>query len=515
MSNTNESAKSPNRLGTVVGNAGSTASAGVARAEVTAAPKSPASEHFALSGVEAPIAMNSYVEEFRRAGHQAVDWVADFLANTRDLRVLPDMKPGDLIDALPTSAPEQGEPFDAILRDFQQVVMPAVTQWNHPRFFAYFACTGSTPSILAEMISAALNTNGIHWKTSPAVAELEHVTLGWLRDWMGLPSDYTGFIYDTASVSTMHAIAAAREMADPDARVNGATPKLTVYTSDQSHSSVEKDAIALGIGQNNVRKIASDAEFRLRLDVLERAIQDDLAAGKRPCCMVATVGTTSSTSVDPVAQMADLAERYNMWLHIDAAYAGSAAILPECRHILNGAERAHSLVVNAHKWLFTPLDLSAFYTRRPDILRRAFSLIPEYLRVTEDPRAINLMDYGVPLGRRFRALKLWFVLRYFGREGLQKLLRAHIAWGQRLAALVDADPRFERVAPVPFSVVCFRQKDGDEANRRIEEAINASGKFFISHTALNDRFVLRIAIGNLATTWQDVEELWRQIQALA
>jgi aromatic-L-amino-acid/L-tryptophan decarboxylase len=465
--------------------------------------------------VDNPVSMSEYVEEFRRAGHQAVDWVAEFLLNGRELRVLPDVKPGELIDALPASAPERGESFDAILRDFQQVVMPAVTQWNHPRFFAYFACTGSTPSVLGEMLSAALNTNGIHWKTSPAVAELEHVTLGWLRDWMGLPKDYTGFIYDTASVSTMHAIAAAREMVDPDARINGATPKLTVYTSDQSHSSVEKDAIALGIGQNNVRKIASDGEFRLRVDLLEKAIKDDLAAGKRPCCMVATVGTTSSTSVDPVPQMADLAERYKMWLHIDSAYAGSAAILPECRHILNGADRAHSLVVNAHKWLFTPIDCSCFYTRRPEILRSAFSLIPEYLRVHEDERAINLMDYGVPLGRRFRSLKLWFVLRYFGREGIQKLLRAHIAWGQRLAALVDADERFERVAPVPFSVVCFRHKGGDDASRRIEDAINAEGKFFISHTALNEKFTLRVAIGNLATRWEDVEELWQEIQRRA
>jgi aromatic-L-amino-acid decarboxylase len=453
-----------------------------------------------------------YVEEFRSAAHNAVDWIADYLANTRRYPVLPRVKPGDLVDSLPRSAPEEGESFDLIMRDFESKIMPAVTHWNHPAFFAYFACTGSTPAIVGEMLSAALNTNGLHWMTSPAVAELEQVTLGWLRQWLGLPEDFFGIIYDTASVSSLHALAAAREMADPDARVNGSRPNLVLYTSEQSHSSIEKGAIALGIGQNNVRKIPADSDYRMRPDVLQELIEQDRASGKKPFCVVATVGTTSSTSVDPVAAIVDIAEKHKLWVHVDAAYAGTAAVLPECRHFFQGVERAHSFVVNAHKWLFTPVDLSAFYTRRPDILRRAFSLVPEYLRGAEDPRAVNLMDYGIPLGRRFRALKFWFVLRYFGRERIQQFLRAHIRWAKEFGASVDADPRFERVAPVPFSVVCFRYKGTDQQNAELLEHANATGKVFLSHTVLDGRYVLRLAIGNLGTTRSDVEQAWEVIK---
>src|SRR5690349_12415209 len=453
-------------------------------------------------------AWSAYVEDFRRAAHEAADWMAEYLEHTRKYPVLAQTKPGNLVDALPASAPEKGEPFAEILRDFDRLILPAVTQWNHPRFFAYFACTGSTPAILGEMLAATLNTNGLHWKTSPAVAELEQVALGWLRQWMGLPEDYFGIIYDTASVGSMHALAAAREMADPESRVNGARPNLVVYTSDQSHSSIEKGAIALGMGQKNVRKIATDEEFRLQPDELEAAIKKDMSNGLRPCCAVATVGTTSSTSVDPVAAMAHICERYGLWLHIDAAYAGSAAVLPECQHILKGAERADSLVTNPHKWLFTPVDLSALYTRRPDILRRAFSLVPEYLRTADDPRAVNYMDYGVPLGRRFRALKLWFVLRYYGRAGIAEIIRSHIGWAQELARQIDADPRFERVAPTPFSTVCFRRKGSDDINRAILERVNASGDVFLSHTVLHGRYCLRLAIGNIGTTRDHVQRAW-------
>src|SRR5438067_670261 len=461
------------------------------------------------------VSLHDYVEDFRRAGHTTVDWIAGYLERAGDYPVLPNGKPGELIDALPRSAPEQGESFEALLCDFDQIVIPAVTHWNHPRFFAYFACTGSTPAILGEMLAAALNTNGLHWKTSPAVAELEQVALDWLRQWVGLPEGWFGIVYDTASVSSFHAIACAREMIAPEARVEGSRPDLVLYTSEQSHSSIEKGAIALGIGQRNVRKVPVDAEFRMRSDVLRNFIERDRAAGQRPFCVVATVGTTSTTSIDPVPQIAEIAEQYGLWLHVDAAYAGAAAIVPEHRHIMAGVERAHSFVVNAHKWLLTPIDLSAFYTRRPDILRRAFSLVPEYLRPQEDPRAHNLMDYGVPLGHRFRALKLWFVMRYFGRERVTQMLRNHIRWAQRFAELVEADGRFERVAPAPFSVVCFRYKGSDEQNRQILDRVNASGRVFISHTALNDAVVLRLAIGNLATTWDDVVEAWRLIQQTA
>ena len=454
----------------------------------------------------------SYVDDFRTAAHQTVDWIAEYLGNTRIYPVLPSVHPGELQDALPASGPESAESFEAMLRDFDKIVMPAVTHWNHPGFFAYFGCTGSTPAILGEMIAAALNTNGLHWKTSPALIELEQVTLGWLREWMGLPPEFFGIVYDTASVSSMHAIVCAREMADPDARENGARGNLTLYTSDQSHSSIEKGAIAVGLGQKNVRKVPSDSEFRMRTDILRQMVESDIADGKRPCCVVATVGTTSSTSVDNVSEIADIAEKYNMWLHVDSAYAGVCAMLPECRPLFAGAERAHSFVVNPHKWLVTPIDLSAFYTRRPDILKQAFSLVPEYLRASEDPRAIHLMDYGVPLGHRFRALKFWFVLRYFGRQGLQHMLRAHIAWAQEFASWVDADSRFQRVAPVPFSVVCFRLNASDDENRALLERVNASGKVFLSSTALNGQIVLRVAIGNLGTTRKDVQDCWEIIK---
>jgi aromatic-L-amino-acid decarboxylase len=456
-----------------------------------------------------------YIEDFRRAGHETMDWIAHYLSTIADSPVLPRVKPGQLFDALPSSAPQQGESYDAILRDFDKLVMPAVTQWNHPRFFAYFACTGSTAAVLAEMLAAALNTNGLHWKTSPAVAELEERTLDWLRQWLGLPEGWFGIIYDTASTSSMHAIVCARELVAPEARSEGSRGDLVLYTSEQSHSSIEKGAIAVGLGQKNVRKVPVDSEFRMRPDALAAMIEQDKAAGKRPCCVVATVGTTSSTSIDPVAPIVDIAEKHGLWVHVDAAYAGAAAMLPEHRHILAGAERAHSLVFNAHKWMLTPIDLSAFYTRRPDILRRAFSLTPEYLKTQEDPRAHNLMDYGVPLGHRFRALKLWFVMRYFGRERIEAMLRDHIQWAQQLAALVDAHPKFERVAPVPFSVVCFRYKGSDHENQAIEERVNHSGRVFISGTVLNGKYVLRLAIGNLATTWQDVQQAWQLIQKAA
>jgi aromatic-L-amino-acid decarboxylase len=454
----------------------------------------------------------AYVEDFRRAGHETVDWIAQYLTSVGDSPVLAQVKPGQLFDSLPSSAPQQGESFDSILRDFDKLVMPAVTHWNHPRFFAYFACTGSTPAVLGEMLAAALNTNGLHWKTSPAVAELEERSLDWLRQWLGLPEGWFGIVYDTASTSSMHAIVCARELVAPEARSEGSRGDLTLYTSEQSHSSIEKGAIAVGLGQKNVRKVPVDSEFRMRADALSAMIEQDKAAGKRPCCVVATVGTTSSTSIDPVAAIVDIAEKHGLWVHVDCAYAGAAAVLPEHRHILAGAERAHSLVFNAHKWLLTPIDLSAFYTRRPDILRRAFSLTPEYLKTQEDARAHNLMDYGIPLGHRFRALKLWFVMRYFGRERIEAMLRDHIRWAQQFAALVDAHPKFERVAPVPFSVVCFRYKGSDQENQAIQERVNQSGRVFISGTVLNGKFVLRLAIGNLATTWQDVQEAWGLIE---
>jgi aromatic-L-amino-acid decarboxylase len=450
----------------------------------------------------------AYIEDFRRAGHETVDWIAKYLAEVSEMPVLAQTTPGELLDALPKSAPEQGESFDAILRDFDRVIMPAVTQWNHPRFFAYFSCTGSTPAILAEMLAAALNTNGLHWKTSPAIAELEQRALDWLRQWMGLTDEWFGIVYDTASTSSMHAIVCARELVAPEARTEGSINNLVLYTSDQSHSSIEKGAIAVGIGQQNVRKVPSDSEFRMHADALATMVEEDKRAGKRPFCVVATVGTTSTTSIDPVPLIADTAEKYGMWLHVDCAYAGAAAILPEQRHIMAGVDRAQSLVVNAHKWLLTPIGVSGFYTRRPDILRRAFSLNADYLKTQDDPRAHNLMDYGVPLGHRFRALKLWYVMRYFGRERFEAVIRSHIQWAKDFAALVDAHPKFERVAPVPLSVICFRYKGSDAENKAIMDKVNESGRVFMATTVLNGKLTLRLAIGNLETSWKDLQEAW-------
>jgi aromatic-L-amino-acid decarboxylase len=376
------------------------------------------------------------------------------------------------------------------------------------------------------MLAAALNTNGMLWKTSPAVTELEQVSLSWLRQWLALPPEWFGMIYDTASASSMHAIAAAREMIAPEARENGSPAGLVMYTSEQAHSSIEKGAIAVGIGQRNVRKIATDAEFRMRPDALEAAIARDLADGKRPFCVSATVGTTSTTSVDPVADIGAICTREHVWLHVDAAYGGAAAMLPSHAHVLDGAAAADSLVVNPHKWLFTPFDLSAFYCRRMDVLRQAFSLTPEYLRTTEAAPVKNLMDTGVQLGRRFRALKLWMVLRYFGAEGLRARLAEHIRLAHLFAEWVDADEDFERLAPVPFSVVCFRarphrgggtgdspgddwtESDLESLNQRLLDAMNATGEVFLSHTKLDGRFVLRLAVGNLRTEERHVNRAW-------
>jgi aromatic-L-amino-acid decarboxylase len=456
-----------------------------------------------------------YVENFRHAADSSVDWIAEYLTNIRSLPVLPKMNPGELVDALPARAPEEGESFEAILADFRSKILPAVTQWNHPGFMAYFGTTGSTPGVLAELLIAAMNTNGLHWKTSPAVAELEQVALGWLREWLGLPPEFFGIIYDTASTSTMHAMICVREFAQPESRVEGYKANLVVYTSGQAHSSVEKGAIAVGFGQKNVRMVPTDAEFRMDARALRAMIEADLRAGLRPAAIVATIGTTSSTSVDPVAECAALAEEFNMWLHVDCAYAGPCALLPECAAHFKGLERAHSIVTNPHKWLMTPMDCSTFYTRRPEILRQALSLVPEYLRASEDPRAHHLMDYGVPLGHRFRGLKLWFILRYFGRQGIVQMLRRHIALAQQFAEWVDADPRFERVAPVPFSVVCFRMKGSDKQNEALLEKVNQSGSIFLSHTALNGRYVIRIAIGNIATGVEDVQRAWKLLQKAA
>ncbi|HVF27702.1 MAG TPA: pyridoxal-dependent decarboxylase [Pyrinomonadaceae bacterium] len=465
-------------------------------------------------------------DDFRRYGHEIVDWIGDYLARVGNYPVLAQIEPGELKAQLPPSAPAQGEKMEAILADVGRLVVPALTHWNHPAFFAYFSISASAPGIFGEMLAAAFNVNGMLWRTSPASTEMEEVTLSWLRELMGLSPEFDGIIYDTASVSTMHAIAAAREALDLRIREDGMSGRnelllLRVYCSEQAHSSIEKAVIALGLGQRSLRKIPTDAEFRMRADALAEAIAEDRRAGALPFCVVATVGTTSTTSIDPVPAIADICERHKLWLHVDAAYAGSAAIVPEMRHILDGCERADSLVTNPHKWLFTPIDLSILYTRRMDVLRRAFSLVPEYLRTGEDETARNGMDYGIQLGRRFRSLKLWMVMRYFGHEGLAARIREHCRLARLFADWVEESPDWELLAPVPFSAVCFRacplmggQTEParalrlDGLNEEIMNAVNATGEAFLSHTRLNNVFVLRLAIGNIRTSEAHVRRAW-------
>lgn len=455
------------------------------------------------------------IDEFRGAGHEVIEWIAKYLDELRDLPVLPRVKPGDVRSALAASAPEHGEPIDLILRDFESIIVPANTHWNHPRFHAYFSVSPSAPGILGEMLAATLNVNGMVWKSSPAFTELELTVLDWVRQWLALPDSFFGVMYDTASTSTMHALAAARQFVDPDSRTRGMRGDLTVYTSEQAHSSVEKGAIALGFGQDNVRKIAVDADFRMRPEALEAALAADAAAGKRPCCVTPTVGTTSTTSIDPVREVIAIAARYSAWVHVDGAYGGCAGIVPELRWILDGVESAHSLVLNPHKWFFTPIDCSILYTSRRDVLRQAFSLIPEYLRTAQDEQVVNWMDYGVPLGRRFRSLKLWFVLRYFGRARMSAIISSHVEMARTLASWIEADDRFELAAPVTLSLVCFRKRGSDEVNRELMDRINESGVAFLSHTVVNRRFVIRYALGNLRTTLDDVKLVWSRIQAEA
>ena len=457
-------------------------------------------------------------DEFRRQAHRMVDWIADYLdGGAREHPVLSRVEPGEVAAAIPDRMPAEGEDLDAVWDDFQRVVLPGVTHWNHPGFMAYFGITGSGPGILGELLSAALNVNGMLWRTSPAATELELEVVGWLRRELGLPEEWFGFLTDTASISSMIALAAAREAADLDIRQRGMTgrddlPRLVVYASDQAHSSIAKGCVALGLGLDSYRSIPHDDRYRMNVTALRSAIAADRAAGARPLAVSATVGTTSTTSVDPVAEIAAVCREERLWLHVDAAYAGSAALCPEHRWALDGCEHADSFIFNPHKWLFTPIDASVLLTRHPDTFRRAFSLVPEYLTTPHSGRVVDLMDYGVQLGRRFRALKLWYVLRAFGADGIRERIREHIRLARDAAAWVEATDGLELLAEVPFSVVCFRAHPGgiddpdelDALNLRLLERINASGDVYLSHTRLDPGISLRIAVGNLGTTDEDL-----------
>ena len=456
-----------------------------------------------------------FEEDFARVSR----WIDEYFAHPERYAVLPNVRPGDIGAQLPQHAPEDSEPFTSILDDFTRIIIPGITHWNHPRFFAYFATSAAPAAIAAEALAATLDVKVMLWRTSPAAAELESVVMRWLARLMGVPDSWTGVIYDTASVAGFTALAAAREALDLAIREQGMTgrdlPRLRIYITEHTHSHIEKAAIALGVGQQNVVRVPADSNFRMDPQALSSAIESDIAAGMKPMAIVATVGTTSTTSIDPVPAIADVADRHNIWLHVDAAYAGVAAILPEHRDLMNGVERAQSLVVNPHKWLFIPMDCSVLFLRDEATVRRAFSLVPEYLS-TNDGDVRNYMDYGLQLGRRFRALKLWFVLRHMGASGVRERLRAHIALAREFASWVREDADWEIAAPHPLSVVCFRYHPGgvddeerlEALNARLLEAVNATGEMFISHTKIEGKYVLRMAIGNLRTQRADVEAAW-------
>lgn len=463
-------------------------------------------------------------EEFRRHGHAVIDWIADYLEGIDDLPVMPDLAPGALRETLPAEAPQRPEALATVLADFRETIVPATTHWNHPSFHAYFATTASAPGILAEALAAALNANAMVWRSSPSGTELEEVVCGWVARLLGLPLAFRGVINDTASSSSLYALAAAREWRLPEGHADGlaGAPRGRIYTSEEAHSSIRKAAVTLGFGRDGVRAIPTDDAFRMRPDALVAALEEDRAAGVRPVAVVATIGTTSTTSVDPVDEIASIAEQWGLWLHIDAAYAGPVAALPEFSGTFRGWEHADSIVVNPHKWLFTPMDCSLLYCRRPEQLRAAFSLTPEYLRTPEAEVGTNLMDYGVALGRRFRALKLWFILRRFGREGVVARLREHLRLARIVEGWITDDPEWELLAPAPFATLVFRHRPPDRGaaalddhNRRVMEAVNRSGTAFLSHVEVRGRIGMRISIGNLRTTEAHLRRTWGALREAA
>jgi aromatic-L-amino-acid decarboxylase len=455
-------------------------------------------------------------DDFRKFGYEIIDFIADYFENLESFPVLSQNAPNDLKNALPVSAPEKGEDFGEVLKDVEKLILPAVTHWNHPNFHGLFSTSTSSVGIFGDMLSTAFDMKAMLWRTSPASTELEPVVLDWLRQMMNLTEDFHGIIYDTASISTLHAIAMAREKLNLGIRENGMSgrtdlPLLRVYCSEQTHNSIDKAVILLGLGQKSLVKIPTNERFEMDPEKLREAISDDISRGHLPLCVIPTVGTTSSSSVDSVERCADICERNNIFLHVDTAYAGSAAIVPEFQHYFKGMERANSIVTNPHKWLFTPFDLSVLYVKDLELLKKTFSLVAEYLKTTEE--VTNQMDYGIQLGRRFRSLKLWFVMRYFGQEGLIERIREHCRLARLFANWVDDSKNFKMLAPVPFALVCFRAcpknvKDLDALNERIMNEINASGEAYLSHTKLDGKFTLRLSVGSIRVEERHLQKVW-------
>ena len=464
---------------------------------------------------------------FREYGYKIVDWIAEYMDHIEEYPVLAQVEPDTIKQQLPRNPPRDPEQMDGILADFKQIIIPGMTHWQHPSFFAYFPANTSEPSILAEFLTAALGAQCMLWKTSPAATELEDVVMEWLRQMLQLPEEFSGVIQDTASTSTLCALLCARERSTNFA-VNrqgfsgGTRQPLTIYASEEAHSSVEKAVKIAGFGKEYLRLIAADDRFAMIPQELEKAIIADQKDGYLPCCAVATVGTTSSTGLDPLKAIGNICRDHRLWFHVDAALAGSAAILPEMRHILDGIELADSLVFNPHKWLFTNFDCSAYFCRDHKSLTATFEILPEYLKTDEDRKVKNFRDWGIPLGRRFRALKLWFVIRSFGVAGLQERLRRHIALANEFASWVGKDPRFEVLAPVDVNLVCFRYNPPDRSmseseltsvNKVLMDRINRSGALFMTHTKLKGKFALRLCVGQTATTKVHVERAWEHILA--
>jgi aromatic-L-amino-acid decarboxylase len=462
------------------------------------------------------------IAEYREQLRRMAEWAADYRENIESLPVASSTKPGEISQKLPSAPPENGENFDAIFADLKEIVVPGMLNWAHPEFLAYFGCTSTAPGVLGEIASAVFNINAMTWRTCPAATELEIVMVDWLRQWLQLPREFGGVVYDTASISILHALAAAREEVVPGARSLGTAgaPPLRVYTSDQAHSSIDKAVIALGIGEKNVVRVPSDENFRMRAEALRDSIQHDLAAGLKPLAVVATCGTTSSASVDPIAAIATICQEQKLWLHIDAAYGGGLALLPEERSIVDGWASADSLVINPHKMLFVPLDFSVLYVRDLERLRRVFSLMPEYLRGDTVEAERNYMDYGVPLGRRFRALKAWMVFRTFGRRGIAARIREHLRLAKLFGEWIAASPDFELSAPISMGVVCFRgtkaqPEDIDSFNSQIVESVNRSGRAYLNQTKLRGRTAIRLGLGNVLTTEKHLRDGWELIQETA